>query len=316
MGRQVKRVPVDFDWPIDQVWEGYTNPFYEQKVICTSCDGVGYSPEAKRLYDQWYGTVDFDPKSIGAEPLQIDNSALRQHCEDKIRFSIQRCAGDRRYEYYTQGGRISYEAAVEKEIQRMFDLWSRQWSVQLCQDDADALVKSGKLNELQSQYPDGHKLTAAEVNDLLMLSPGYEGYGILFVCIKARAKRENIEELYCRTCAGDGLMWLSKEVEKNALEWKPTEPPNGNAYQIWEHVTAGSPVSPPFLNPEDLAHWMVENDSRITRDVDYDGWLKFILAEGQSISAAPLNGELVSGVRYFVESHLGNSIQGDSDGKA
>lgn len=29
MGREVKRVPLDFDWPLYTVWEGYVNPHYK-----------------------------------------------------------------------------------------------------------------------------------------------------------------------------------------------------------------------------------------------------------------------------------------------
>lgn len=45
MGREVKRVPVGFDWPIGKVWEGYVNPHYRK---CPDCDG-GYSRAYKWL---------------------------------------------------------------------------------------------------------------------------------------------------------------------------------------------------------------------------------------------------------------------------
>lgn len=28
MGREVRRVPLDFNWPIDKVWKGFVNPYY------------------------------------------------------------------------------------------------------------------------------------------------------------------------------------------------------------------------------------------------------------------------------------------------
>lgn len=27
MGREMKRVPLDFDYPINQIWKGYWNPY-------------------------------------------------------------------------------------------------------------------------------------------------------------------------------------------------------------------------------------------------------------------------------------------------
>jgi hypothetical protein len=38
MGREIKRVAVDFDWPLDKEWDGYVNPYYkpcpEQNNTC------------------------------------------------------------------------------------------------------------------------------------------------------------------------------------------------------------------------------------------------------------------------------------------
>ncbi len=39
MGREVRRVPLDFDWPIGKTWEGYLNPRYRK---CPKCN-AGYS---------------------------------------------------------------------------------------------------------------------------------------------------------------------------------------------------------------------------------------------------------------------------------
>jgi hypothetical protein len=52
MGRELKRVPLDFKWPIDQLWKGYVNPYGSQQ--CKACDGGGHNPETKRLSDTWY----------------------------------------------------------------------------------------------------------------------------------------------------------------------------------------------------------------------------------------------------------------------
>ena len=53
MGRTLKRVPLDFDWPLKQTWKGYISPY--RAVPCVACAGSGYSPEYKRLQDEWYG---------------------------------------------------------------------------------------------------------------------------------------------------------------------------------------------------------------------------------------------------------------------
>lgn len=40
MGREVKRVALDFNWPLNKVWDGYLNPHYRQ---CAACDGTSYT---------------------------------------------------------------------------------------------------------------------------------------------------------------------------------------------------------------------------------------------------------------------------------
>lgn len=52
MSRELKRVPLDFNWPTGRIWIGYINPFsYTQ---CPACDGSGYNPQTKKLSDDWY----------------------------------------------------------------------------------------------------------------------------------------------------------------------------------------------------------------------------------------------------------------------
>jgi hypothetical protein len=45
-------------------------------------------------------------------------------------------------------------------------------------------------------------------------------------------------------------------------EWKKyfkVDPPEGEGWQLWETTTEGSPVSPVFKTPEELAEWCEEN---------------------------------------------------------
>lgn len=52
MSRTLKRVAMDFSWPLHVVWKGYYNPY--QGTKCKPCDGSGYGPEAKQVSDDWY----------------------------------------------------------------------------------------------------------------------------------------------------------------------------------------------------------------------------------------------------------------------
>ena len=52
MGRVLKRVPLDFKWPMKMVWKGYINPY--KSVRCKACDGSGLSEKAMEYKKNWY----------------------------------------------------------------------------------------------------------------------------------------------------------------------------------------------------------------------------------------------------------------------
>ena len=58
MGREIKRVPAGFDWPIGKVWSGFVHP--EPKLPkraprkCPECSGSGLNKRTKQLSDSWY----------------------------------------------------------------------------------------------------------------------------------------------------------------------------------------------------------------------------------------------------------------------
>jgi len=54
MGREVKRVALDFDWPVGKVWDGFLNPWYCHRADCAFCEGTGYNPPTKQIADDWY----------------------------------------------------------------------------------------------------------------------------------------------------------------------------------------------------------------------------------------------------------------------
>jgi hypothetical protein len=56
MGREIKRVALDFNWPLHRVWPGFINPINPPR--CTACNESGYSTEAQPIVDAWYSFED------------------------------------------------------------------------------------------------------------------------------------------------------------------------------------------------------------------------------------------------------------------
>lgn len=68
MSRNLKRVPLNFDWPAGVVWKGYISPY--RPVDCHECSGRGYSKEALELEDRWFSWGENLQYSLTQEDIQ------------------------------------------------------------------------------------------------------------------------------------------------------------------------------------------------------------------------------------------------------
>jgi hypothetical protein len=71
MGRELKRVPLDFKWPLGQVWKGYLNPY--RSFECKSCKGSGLNKETKKLSDDWHTHLRTDGKEGWSKALEQED---------------------------------------------------------------------------------------------------------------------------------------------------------------------------------------------------------------------------------------------------
>lgn len=81
-------------------------------------------------------------------------------------------------------------------------------------------------------------------------------------------------------------------------------PPKGDAWQLWETVSEGSPVSPVFATAEELATWLAEpgNDTSVTAGTSKEEWLQFLNRHtwAPSLIGSPQTG-LIDGVRGMLK---------------
>ena len=294
MSRALKRVPVDFDWPIGVMWGGYRNPHYACRGDCKACGGTGYAPAARLYKNQWYGQAAFDPVVYGADPLRVDDPGVVAFAERNVKNSPE----------YFIGRNETRERAVKRESRRLWELWRGMWEYHLIQADIDALIAEGRLWDLTHRWTPEDGWTPVDprptVTPLIVRAWSMQGIGHdstnCYVCVKARCEREG-EEVTCQRCGGEGDEWPSKAHKALAEAWEPIEPPTGDGYQVWETVSEGSPLTPVFATPGELADWCVANlDKRDggTRDQ----WMRFIDA-GWCPSAVVVDGVFTSGVGVF-----------------
>lgn len=170
MSRNLKRVPLDFDWPLDKVWGGYKNPYSQLSAECPDCEN-GYDRAGGRsdasaalFHDQWYGKGAFDPAAYGAEPISPTDPQIL----DLARRNIERAP-----DYYMTTAELiertkfkqaamdgfpgddrplipfpafDSEAVVTRETKRLYMQCFRwHWCYHLVQDDVDALIAADRL---------------------------------------------------------------------------------------------------------------------------------------------------------------------------
>lgn len=290
MGRELKRVPLDFAWPENKPWQGYLNPHYAKSHNCSECDGSGSSPDARRLKDQWYGNAPFRPEDRGSTPFTPEHPAVRAFAERNVAHAP---------EYYGGG-----EAAILREAWRLADLFNRRWSHHLNADDVAALIEGGRLMDLTHTFSPETRWqpkeppyvpTPEEVN-VWSISGGLGHDSInQWIVVGAECKRLGINP-ECLHCKGEGTIWDSLEDEQAAEDWERSEPPGGDGYQIWETVSEGSPISPVFATPEELARHMAGKQWGGDKGTSYETWLTFITGPGWAMSMISDGNGLRSGV--------------------
>ncbi len=255
MGRELKRVPLNFSWPIHKIWHGYINPWYRHAVDCPHCDGGGETPEMKLLSDKWYGTAPFHPSETGSTPHTKDHPGVRAFAERNVNGSETG--------FYGRG-----EEAIQREAQRLADLFNGQWAHHLSEEDVKAgwdrngfMDLSHTWNETTRRWVRNHNAkmpTAKEVNDRAAYP--YQAFNGPDMCaiIFAKAKKLKIKTR-CPHCKGSGTKWDDPKNQFLAKRWKPMEPPKGDGYQLWGTTNEGEPMSPVFASLELLAQWCAHN---------------------------------------------------------
>jgi len=291
MGRELKRVPLDFQWPQNKAWSGYLNP-HHTAVACPHCEGTGSSPLARGLKDKWYGYVEFRPEDRGSKPFQPDHPVIRARAERNARPDP---------EYRWPG------CDMDREARRLADLFNGQWSHHLNDADVAALVARGRLMDLTHTWTQGegwkakepaYVPTAAEVNDWSICGMGHDSIN-KWIVTEAECQRLGAPTS-CEHCGGEGETWPSDEARKLYDDWERTEPPSGEGYQIWETVSEGSPISPVFVTPEALATHMAGTKWGADKGTPYESWLKFINGPGWAMSMVVQDGAVMSGVEAAV----------------
>lgn len=243
MGKALKRVPLDFNWPTKKIWEGFQNPFWKLSWKCPDCK-LGYSKEGSFLHDSFYSMYQdaLWGTWVGRNLLAVPSS------EELAR----RGFSDRLCQNIALARKFGFKMLVS-------------WEDKLDESDIEALIKADRLWDFthtwdpeqrwQAKVP-AYVPTPDEVNTWSGKGMGHDAinHGTL---IRHRCAKAGIDHL-CKSCKGRSRLWPDAETEKKYEDWEPQEPPSGDGFQLWETTTEGSPVSPVFKSLDELATWAGE----------------------------------------------------------
>lgn len=323
MGREVKRVPPDFDQPLNEVWPGFLMPDELRLPQCPACDGRGYSPRALELQELWYGNRPFKPEDNGSAPFTPESPCVRAYAERNVQRSPEFYLGrfpinwddSVAHETSIAAARAAaaaapterVELAIQREARRLADHFNNGWMHHLNADDVAALVEGGRLHDLTHDWTkgDGWKPknppvvpTPEQVNEWAIITPfGHDAINS-WICVRARCEREGVTDT-CASCGGQGD--CGTEEQRAAYEaWESTGPPEGEGFQLWETVSEGSPISPVFDSAEGLARWMTENKCTVNGPMSsYEAALRFVNAGWAPSFMASAETGVVSGTEWI-----------------
>lgn len=222
MGRELKRVPNDFKWPIGQLWKGYVCPYTAQE--CKSCGGTGLNQETKKIRDEWYSFEDTEYRDL-PNGRRYNNKAWQYHLTE---IEVDALLKSNRLWDFT---RIPINEEQKQVVEEKIEKGGNSWL----------------------PFDNGYRPTPKEVNEWAKNGIGHDAYN-QWICVEARAKHLGFYG-HCVFCEG-GEIWHTKEIKDAAENWKSYDPPKGEAFQLWNTTTEGHPMSPVFSSLEELCEYL------------------------------------------------------------
>lgn len=271
MGRELKRVALDFQWPLDKIWKGYLNPFHKKCPWCESGYLKALWDFEAFMRDLGYAASASETRPVSYKPVidPLFPKALKSWCSDKehrfrcrwpwpdlpIVKSLLEIAG------------LPEDWATEVEAKAILLLAEY--------DLPEVKYKEQYFSNSDQSYPP-YSLSEYGIGDVgpkfwelleaLEARRGFLGWDSLWTAEKKMFDKfgtppgwEKVTSYEgevligaCRPCKGTGI---HPDLYEKVMAWEKFEPPAGPGYQVWETVSEGSPVSPVCATEEDLVKW-------------------------------------------------------------
>jgi len=235
MGRELRRVPLDFNWPYSKVWEGYLNPHRKAcpEGLKNNCHG-GYSNAGK-----WLDAVSQILALMGQEALvpPEDQALIKER---------GRTYPHPYLEELNYAPRTETPDEVLDHIRALPTQQEKNWALHCYHQEhpSQLLALDKELVDLVQKLAPGQAL-------------GSFGGGVAYEIGRTLMKAAGVDPHtwgLCKVCGGDGMDPAVKEAKE---AWEPTPPPTGEGWQLWETTSEGSPISPVFDTEEAFVQHLI-----------------------------------------------------------
>lgn len=243
MGREVKRVPVDWDWPVGETWEGYLRPARLDGEPCVTCNGSGQSHFGWWLQNFCYrismlaGDVHEQRRGRPMHPWLAEWEGRHGHFEDS--------PGDKLDLTTMSFRRYVVDRPGSDALEFFRGLMQRSHQI--------TFEQGGEYAHL---YSADRVPPAEQIGSSIGHSSNDTGQGNIQSALLTVLQDAAGQGLECQSCGGEGSFEKYEGQRAEAEAWERSEPPTGEGWQLWETVSEGSPISPVFPTAEALAQWL------------------------------------------------------------
>jgi len=252
MGREIRRVALDFDWPLNETWEGFLNPHY--KPCPAAAENMCHHGETPA--SQWLTAIAQLLALIG------DQAAAEPH-QEELRARGQLFP----HPYLTEWGQAPRCEVPEEVRERIDAMPSSDERVR-----AHLVYQRSNPPKLVPFTPELVELVQKLCGEGYKPSPLHDSSYDFYRSLIRLAGVDPETWGCCKVCGGEGL---DPAIEETYEAWTPTPPPEGPGWQVWETVSEGSPISPVFGTKEELIAYLVEEGySQVAAEKFCDaGWV-------------------------------------------
>lgn len=272
MGREIKRVPVDFRWPLNKVWGGFINPNHkpcpeENKTCFRGMSAAG----------MWFDAIVRFLTMVG------ENGAENQpgHSEAE---RARGCLFPHPYlTEFPQAPTTGYATEVVKNADAMFpEEFQRQMKWQYIQ-------RNSPIKVIEPDAGCAEMIRALAGFDKPLQGGLFGTYnGLQSAFYKRFQRMMKLPKGWdqCSVCKGENIHPDAKEAYD---AWKETPIPTGEGWQMWETVSEGSPVTPVFPTAEGLVEHLVSEMGHTRKAAEAfcvdGGWVPSMMIVGNQMTS-------------------------------